>query len=228
MRRCQNNREVVFWDAVTGCAYLQNDESCPLQKIYYLASIDNQILANAQRDKKPQHLDFDLSNSRKWAPLHLDEDGKSRIPIMTMQEENLHFTSPDIYRARDIQAELSESIQNAIRGWRRRTTSFRSDVGTKIAYTTEKLEHARMSGRQISKADITLSESITKTREVFGFTLHMPFTSIKNLLARVEATEIYRNNNPRVEFAVAVSAFPYPGGVISLWVYVCSLVPKLG
>ena len=211
---------------MTGASYLQTDDTCPLQKIYYLASIDN-IYSNIERSKKPSQLNFDLSIRRKWTPLHRGKlhDTTTR---MTVQDESLHFSLSDHQYARELQSEISESLQNAIRSARRVATSFRSDVSTIIGNTIEKLEVMKMSGQQISSmtTDIVMPESITNTRSVFGFTLHVPFTSIQDVLDRVEATEIHCNMNPRIEFAIAVRCFAYPGGVISLWMFVCSLTPK--
>jgi len=146
---------------------------------------------------------------------------------MTVQDESLHFSLPDHEYARELQSDISESLQNAIRSARRVATSFRSDVGTIIGRTIEKLEDLKMSGQQSSMTtDIELPGSITNTRTVFGFTLQVPFTSIQDVLDRIEATEIHCNMNPRIEFGIAVRCFAYPGGVISLWVFVCSLTPK--
>jgi len=224
MRQSKSSNEVVLWNAMTGSSYLQTDDTCPLQKIYYLASMDN-IYSNVERGKKPSQLNFDLSNRRKWTPLH-----RGKLPDtttrMTVQDESLHFNLPDHQYARELQSEISESLQNAIRSARRVATSFRSDVGTLLGQTTEKLEVMKMSGQQISSSmttDIELPETITNTRTVFGFTLHAPFTSIQDVLDRIEATEIHCNMNPRIEFGIAVRCFAYPGGVISLWVFVCSL-----
>ena len=229
MRQSKSSNEVVLWNALTGTSYLQTDDTCPLQKIYYLASIDN-IYNNVERGKKPFQLNFDLSNRRKWTPLH---SGKSKLlettTRMTVQDESLHFSLPDHQYARELQSEISESLQNAIRSARRVATSFRSDVSTMIGHTIEKLEDMKMSGQRISSTTtdiVTLPESITNTRTVFGFTLHAPFTSIQDVLDRIEATEIHCNMNPRIEFGIAVRCFAYPGGVISLWVFVCFLTPK--
>jgi len=225
MRQSKSSNEGVLWNAMTGASYLQTDDSCPLQKIYYLASIDN-IYSNIERGKKPSQLNFDLSNRRKWTPLHKSKllDTTTR---MTVQDESLHFSLPDHEYARELQSDISESLQNAIRSARRVATSFRSDVGTIIGRTIEKLEDLKMSGQQSSMTtDIELPGSITNTRTVFGFTLQVPFTSIQDVLDRIEATEIHCNMNPRIEFGIAVRCFAYPGGVISLWVFVCSLTPK--
>ena len=224
MRQCRNTKEVVFWDAMTGSSYLQTDESCPLQKIYFLASKDN-IYSNVGRDRKPHLLNFDLSNQRNWSPM-LGNSELMATRISPLQDETLHFSLPDNHYARELQSEVVESLQNAIRSARRVATCFRTDLGAKIGHALEKLEQAKVSGQSTTAPDI-LPESITSTRTVFGFTLHEPFVSIQDVLARAEDTEIYRNNmNPRVEFAIVARAFVYPGGLVSLWVFVCSLTPK--
>ena len=89
----------------------------------------------------------------------------------------------------------------------------------------EKLEQARMGGQPVAPEDFTLPESITKSRTVFGLPLHFPFTNMQCVLDKLESTEIHRNRNPQVEFALGVRVFPYPGGVVSVWTFVCSLVP---
>lgn len=220
MRRCKKNREVELWDAITGCAYLQGDESCPLQKIYYLVSTDN-AYANVQLNKFTPLLDFDVSNPRMWAPLL---GGKFKTTMMNVQDKTLHYTPPDNMLVRQLQIEVCESVQNAIRGWRQVPTSFRPDISVKIGGMIDKLEQAKLNGNSSSNSEMALPESITRARAVFGFALHVPFTGVESLIERVKATEIHRNRNPRVEYTVAVRAFMYPGGVISLWVFVCSIV----
>ncbi len=220
IRRCRKKREVVLWDAITGCAYPQDDESCPLLKIYYLVSTDN-AYANVQLNKFTCLLDFDVSNPRMWAPL---QGGKSKMAMMTVQEKTLYYTPPDNMFARKLQSEVCESVQNAIRGWRQVPTSFRPDISTKIGGMIDKLEQAKLNGNSSSNSEMALPASMTRARTAFGFALHVPFTGVESMIERVKATEIHRNRNPSVEYAVAARAFLYPGRVISLWVFVCSVV----
>ncbi|KAL9188592.1 hypothetical protein ACHAXT_006970 [Thalassiosira profunda] len=213
--RCRQSGDVVFWDATTGRAYAQDDEACPLQRVDFLASPDN-VYSNRERSKQPGLLDFDVSKLRKWASLN----PKGRLSV---QDEALRFSPPDAHAARDLEGELSEAIQNAIRSLRRTPTTFRSDVANKVARSLEKLEEAKRMG-QPAKGDI-IPEGIAKSRTLFGFTLHETFTSVQELIAKVEGTEIHHNRNSQVEYICAVRAFPHPGGVVSLWVFVGSLVP---
>ena len=143
MRQSKSSNEVVLWNALTGTSYLQTDETCPLQKIYYLASIDN-IYSNIERGKKPSSLNFDLSNRRKWTPLHRAKKLLDTTTRMTVQDESLQFSLPDHQYARELHSEISESLQNAIRSARRVATSFRSDVSTMIGHTIEKLEDMKI------------------------------------------------------------------------------------
>jgi hypothetical protein len=141
--------------------------------------------------------------------------------MMTLQIETLHFISPDNSLARQIQIEVCEAITNAIRGWRMVPTGFRTDLSAKIGGIIDKLEQAKLNGKSPPTSELTLPESITKGQRVFGFALHAPFTGVESVVARVKATDIHRNRNPRVEFVVVARAYAYPCGVTSLRVFVC-------
>ena len=147
------------------------------------------------------------------------------MTLMPIQEERLHFAPTNHRSSRELQDELKEATKTAIRGWRRGATSFRSDVGSKLTLILDKLEDSRMKGNSIALRNFNLPESVTKTRSVFGFPLHFAFTKIDEILDMIETTEIHGNMNPQVEFALGVRVFTYPGGLLSVWVFICSLVP---
>lgn len=220
MRQCKSTGNITFWDAVTGHVFQRQDESCPLQNVSYLVSTDN-IFHNIQGAKiKPASLDFNINNQRNWIPLHPD----GFVPE-TIQEEKLTYSSPDIYHGKETQEELRESIQNAIRGWRRTATTFRSDVSAKLAQTLDKLEQSKIKPHS-QPNPFTVPETMATNRSVFGFTLHFGVESIDEILSRIKSSEIHLNRNPQVEFAIGVRVIPYPGGILSTWVFVGSLVPK--
>lgn len=203
---------------MTGRAYPQTDNLCPLQKILCLVSPDT-IYRNAEPNKTLSQLDFDILNGRKWVPLHINGEKNA---VLTVQGERLQFTLPDHHRARETQIEVVESIQSSIRGWRNTATCYRTDINAKIASKLEQLELAKQNSLPTSNVEMTLNEGMTKTR-MTGFILHEPFTSVQDIVDRIKVTEIYRNKNPRVEYVVAARAFAYPGGFLSLWVCVCSV-----
>lgn len=186
--------------------------------------ISQNVYANLQREKKPHSLDFNLSISRKWAPLNLvDTNGERTLALKPIQDEVLHYSLPNHGYAKELQDELKESIKTAVREWRRTTTSFRTDIVAKLSSILDKLEDSKISGK---RPDTSGLDDLSKTRNVFGFPLHFAFTNIKDVLNQIKATEIHRNRNPNVEFSLAVRVFAYPGGLLSVWVFICSLIPK--
>ena len=58
---------------------------------------------------------------------------------------------------------------------------------------------------------------------ISGFPLHTTFTDVNAVVELVHATDVHANPNPGVEFAIAVWCGGYPGGFVSVWVYVCNL-----
>lgn len=54
----------------------------------------------------------------------------------------------------------------------------------------------------------------------------MAYTELEPLVEAVFATGVHRNETNDVEFALAVHIHPYPSSVLSVWVYVASLVRK--
>jgi len=172
-------------------------------------------------------LNFNLPNPRRWAPLFFDETAKfSTEAVMSIQEERLNYSPPNHGYAKRLQSDLKDSIKDSMRGWRRGATSFRSDIGVQLTLIVEKLEQTRLEDRPPSSVDSNLPESITKMWTVFGFSLHFPFTNVEEILSRIESTEIHRNKNPQVEFGIGVRVFAYPSGLLSVWVFLCSLVPS--
>ncbi len=59
-----------------------------------------------------------------------------------------------------------------------------------------------------------------------GFPINMAYTELEPLVEAVFATGVHRNETNDVEFALAVHIHPYPSSVLSVWVYVASLVRK--
>ena len=167
----------------------------------------------------PQSLDFDLTNTKKWAPL-LDYNASAPTPI---QEEVLHYIKPNHAYARELQDELKEAIKFALRDWRRVATNFRTDLVAKLTSVLEKKEHAKLYGKEPDDLPLQVA---SKARDIFGFALNFPLTNIQEIVKKIKDTEIHNNRHPVVEYSLAVRVFAYPGGVMSVWVYICSLVPK--
>ena len=57
-----------------------------------------------------------------------------------------------------------------------------------------------------------------------GFPINMPFTDVDAIVETVNATGVHSNESSDMEFALAVYVHPYPNSVLSVWVYVASLI----
>ena len=62
--------------------------------------------------------------------------------------------------------------------------------------------------------------------QLSGFPMHFATTEIKSIVEAVYATEIHNTHSNDVEFALAVHIHPYPNSVLSIWVYLASLIRK--
>lgn len=60
--------------------------------------------------------------------------------------------------------------------------------------------------------------------QISGFPLHQPFSEIRPIIEAVHSTGVHNIQAPNVEFALAVYVHPYPNNVLSVWVYLASLV----
>lgn len=60
--------------------------------------------------------------------------------------------------------------------------------------------------------------------QVSGFPIHMPFSEVRPLVEAVHSTGVHTIDVSNAEFALAVYIHPYPQSVLSVWIYVASLV----
>ncbi len=69
-------------------------------------------------------------------------------------------------------------------------------------------------------------QRIMTSHKVCGFPLHFAFSDIDQLTEAVTATGVHLNQESGVEFALAVHVEPYPSTVMSVWIYIASLVRR--
>ncbi|KAH0504452.1 Protein CC2D2B [Microtus ochrogaster] len=60
--------------------------------------------------------------------------------------------------------------------------------------------------------------------QVTGFPIQMPYTDVQSVIDAVYQTGIHSSEFPQTEFALAVYIHPYPNNILSVWVYLASLV----
>lgn len=62
--------------------------------------------------------------------------------------------------------------------------------------------------------------------QMCGFPINMQQCDLENMADEVFATGVHKLETSNVEFALAVHIHPYPNMVLSIWIYVASLVRK--
>ncbi|NXY67593.1 C2D2B protein, partial [Glareola pratincola] len=60
--------------------------------------------------------------------------------------------------------------------------------------------------------------------QVSGFPIHMAYSEVRPLIEAVHSTGVHTIDVSNVEFALAVYIHAYPQNVLSVWIYVASLV----
>lgn len=55
----------------------------------------------------------------------------------------------------------------------------------------------------------------------------MKYDNLSTIIERVKSTGIHLNTDNKVEFSIAVHIQPYPNNVLSVWVFLLSLIPKV-
>lgn len=64
--------------------------------------------------------------------------------------------------------------------------------------------------------------------QLYGFTMNFAYTNLAAISERIRTTCIHYNNNADVEFCVAVHINAYVNDVLSVWVFLLSIVPLVG
>ena len=62
--------------------------------------------------------------------------------------------------------------------------------------------------------------------QLSGFPLHFRYSDIRHIVSTVESTGIHLCENEHVEYALAIYIHLYPNDVLSVWLYIASLIPK--
>lgn len=56
--------------------------------------------------------------------------------------------------------------------------------------------------------------------------LHMAYTNTDAIIEQVQRTQIHRTEIPGTEFAVSVYIHPYPNDILSVWIFLATLVQR--
>ncbi|XP_067325078.1 coiled-coil and C2 domain-containing protein 2A isoform X3 [Anolis sagrei] len=212
--------QYVIWNPSCGRFYGQYDAFCPLQSVGCLISCDN-VWFNVQQYDSPLRISFDVTKSKHWKPFF-----SRSLPfpgLASVQPEELFYQPADNAAALDLQSRLEKILKEKIMEWRPRYLTRWN------RYCTSTLRHflpllEKNQGKDMEDDhQVELQKQLGDYR-VSGFPIHMPFSEVTPLIEAVYSTGVHSIDIPNVEFALAVYVHAYPKNVLSVWIYVASLV----
>nr|XP_014121048.1 coiled-coil and C2 domain-containing protein 2A isoform X4 [Zonotrichia albicollis] len=212
--------QYVIWNPSTGCFYGQYDTFCPLQNVYCLISCDN-IWFNMQEHDSPGRIYFDISKPKLWKPFF-----SRSLPfpgLRSVQPEELTYEHSDKAAALELQSRIEKILKDKIMEWRpTRPTRWNRYCTSTLRNFLPLLEQNQ--GKDVEDDHQAELQKQLGDYRVSGFPIHMPYSEVRPLIEAVHSTRVHTIDVSNVEFALAVYIHAYPQNVLSIWIYVASLV----
>ncbi|XP_032380927.1 coiled-coil and C2 domain-containing protein 2A isoform X1 [Etheostoma spectabile] len=210
----------LIWNPSSAQYYGQYDTFCPLQTIGCLVNADN-VWFNIQEYTSPMTVSFDTTKANLWKPFF--SRSFSHPGLSSVQPEQLVYRGTDKAAAAELQDRIEKILKEKIMEWRpRHPTRWNRYCTTTLKQFLPKLEVS--GGQDMAEGHRHELQSLLGDNNISGFPLHMPFSEIRPIIEAVYSTGVHNVQASNVEFALAVYVHPYPNNVLSVWVYLASLV----
>nr|XP_015200508.1 PREDICTED: coiled-coil and C2 domain-containing protein 2A isoform X2 [Lepisosteus oculatus] len=210
----------VIWNPSKGQYYGQFDTFCPLQSVGCLVNADN-VWFNIQQYDAPMRISFDITKSKLWRPFF--SRSFSHPGLSSIQPEELVYHKADKAAAAELQDRIEKILREKIMEWRpRQPTRWNRYCTSTLRHFLPKLELS--GGKDVGDEHRMELQSLLGDYRISGFPVHMPFSEIRPIIEAVYSTGVHNIEVSNVEFALAVYVHPYPNNVLSVWVYVASLI----
>ncbi|KAM7113724.1 coiled-coil and C2 domain-containing protein 2A isoform 4-T6 [Ciconia maguari] len=212
--------QYVIWNPSTGYFYGQYDTFCPLQNVYCLITCDN-IWFNMQEYDSPVRINFDVSKPKLWKSFF-----SRSLPypgLCSIQPEELVYQHSDKAAAVELQGRIEKILKDKIMEWRpRHLTRWNRYCTSTLRNFLPLLEQNQ--GKDVEDDHQAELQKQLGDYRVSGFPIHMPYSEVGPLIEAVHSTGVHTIDVSNVEFALAVYIHAYPQNVLSVWIYVASLV----
>ena len=210
----------ILWNPSTGDHFPQARPYHPLKTVSHVFNNEN-IWANIQPYEDPERIRFDnFRDPKSWKPFF---SSKNTPSLSTVQVSALEYMETDLEKVSILQDHLEKMLMDKIMEWRdRHVTRWNRYCIVAMRNLLPKLESGLMTEEDQHAAllDIMSSHSLT------GFPINMKYSDVNTIVETVYSTNVHISENARVEFALAVYIHPYPNNVLSVWVYVGTLIKK--
>nr|XP_020459011.1 coiled-coil and C2 domain-containing protein 2A [Monopterus albus] len=210
----------VIWNPSSGQYYGQYDTFCPLQTVGCLVNADN-VWFNVQQYTSPMRMSFDTTKAKLWKPFF--SRSFSHPGLSSVQPEELVYRHIDKAAAAELQDRIEKILKEKIMEWRpRQPTRWNRYCTTTLKHFLPKLELS--GGQDIAEGHRHELQNLLGDNRISGFPLNLPFSEIRPIIEAVYSTGVHNIQASNAEFALAVYVHPFPNNVLSVWVYLASLV----
>ncbi|XP_074640810.1 coiled-coil and C2 domain-containing protein 2A-like isoform X2 [Tubulanus polymorphus] len=214
--------DFFIWNASSGEHFSYRDNYCPLHSVGCLINHEN-IWANIQENDQPARISFNLTNGKEWKTFFTKT---FRNPgLSSVQPDTLDYYPTEQKYVLDLQDKLEKKLKEKIMEWRPRSvTRWNRHCMLAFRQILSQLEENR--GKALKDQNMSELDQILGSYKMSGFPINLPFTDVEPIIDSVYSTGVHENQAKDVEFAVAVHIIPYPNSVMSVWVYIASLIRK--
>ncbi|XP_075468860.1 protein CC2D2B isoform X8 [Ascaphus truei] len=213
--------EYILWNPMNGQCYKQFDTFCPLQRIDCLIGEEN-VWFNLQTHNETMSVDVDVSKEMLWKPLFSKSFQPREFP--TEQKTNLNYLPTDQDMVEELKKSIERALKNKLIEWRPKQMTFWNRQCTAILRAI--LPKLEFNYARIAAEEEKALKRLHKVYNVAGYPIQLPYSSIQSVTEAVYQTGFHTTEIPNTEFCIAVYIHPYPNNILSVWIYLASLVRR--
>lgn len=213
----------LVWNPSTAQCFGARDAFSPLSAVYMLVNQEN-IWANVQKYDDPPRVNFDVHGSG-WRSFFSRSQPDPGLP--SVQPQELTYPPVDTTQINQLKERLEITLRDAIMKWRstQRTPWNRHAISV-LRKLVHELEEPRATGK-VTSPDLSQLATIMTSHKVCGVCVHQGYSTMASVVEAVHSTGVHLTQACDAEFALALYLKPYPAFIISVWVYVASLVKRM-
>ncbi|XP_054221868.1 protein CC2D2B isoform X11 [Homo sapiens] len=143
--------------------------------------------------------------------------------LQQSEPEEIIYFETDKSMVEDLRNRIERTLKSKVMEWRpKHPTHWNRQCTFILRQILPKLEFGI--GSFVSSEGDNEFERILQFYWVTGFPIQMPYIDVQSIIDAVYQTGIHSAEFPQTEFALAVYIHPYPNNILSVWVYLASLV----
>ena len=140
------------------------------------------------------------------------------------QPEALKYFPTDPKYVKELESKIEKKLREKLEAWRPHHITKLNRFGcTALRQILDRIETSQ---DEIINTEPEELVQILNSYRLSGFPINLPYTNMNGIFEAVFATQVHALPSSDVEFALAAHIHPYPNTVLSVWVYVASLVRK--